>query len=227
MALEPGSVKRIVVAGCGGHARVVLDVIEKQKRYWVAGFLDESISAGALLYGLQVLGDENDLKRHVIEREIQGGIVAIGDNWTRSLVAAKIEKAIPGLVFVAAVHPSAQIGGDVSIGRGTVIMAGAVVNPGCRIGDFCIVNTNASLDHDSVMEDFSSLGPGVTTGGNVRIGTFSSVAIGATIVHGRTIGEHSVIGAGATVVRDIPASVVAYGVPARMIRRRKPDEKCL
>jgi acetyltransferase-like isoleucine patch superfamily enzyme len=106
-------------------------------------------------------------------------------------------------------------------------MAGAVINPGCKVGDFCIVNTRASLDHDSVMGDFSSLAPAAVTGGNVQIGAFSVIAIGAIVAHAVRVGEHAVIGAGATVLRHVPDRVVAYGTPARIIRQREPGDPYL
>jgi acetyltransferase-like isoleucine patch superfamily enzyme len=104
-------------------------------------------------------------------------------------------------------------------------MAGAVINPSCTIGRFCIVNTKASLDHDSVMDDFSSLAPGVTVGGNCRIGTHSAIGIGAVLRHGITIGDHTVVGAGSLVMSCVESFSVAYGVPARRIRDRRQGDK--
>jgi acetyltransferase-like isoleucine patch superfamily enzyme len=106
-------------------------------------------------------------------------------------------------------------------------MAGTVVNSDSRIGAHCIFNTKASLDHDCVMDDFSSLAPSVTVGGVVRIGAFSAISLGANIIHGRSIGAHTVIGAGALVWSDMPDHCVAYGVPAKMIRLRAEGEKYL
>jgi acetyltransferase-like isoleucine patch superfamily enzyme len=88
-------------------------------------------------------------------------------------------------------------------------MAGVTVNPCCSIGRFCILNTNASLDHDSSMNDFSSLAPRVATGGNCKIGACSAICIGATLVHGVSIGEHTVVGAGSTVLGDIESHQLA------------------
>lgn len=106
-------------------------------------------------------------------------------------------------------------------------MAGATVGPSCSIGRFCILNTNSSLDHDSVMEDFSALAPRVATGGNCRIGAYSAVGIGAVLIHGIHVGEHTVIGAGSTVLTNLDSFTVAYGTPARAIREREPGEAFL
>jgi acetyltransferase-like isoleucine patch superfamily enzyme len=85
----------------------------------------------------------------------------------------------------------------------------------------------SSLDHDSRMDDFSSLAPGAVTGGNCHIGTHSSIGIGAVVRHGINIGDHTVIGAGSAVVHDIGGHCVAYGVPARTIRKRRVGEQYL
>ena len=218
---------RIFVVGCSGHAGVVIDIIEKQGIYAIAGLIDTYVPAGAEAFGYRVLGTERDLPRLMAEHGVGAGVIAIGDNATRHRVAEAIGEVAPEFGFVAAIHPSAQIARGVSIGPGTVVMAGAVINTNARIGAHCIVNTSASVDHDNVLERYSSVGPRATTGGNVRLGEFSALALGASVIHGRSIGAHSVVGATATVLRDIPAAVVAYGTPARVIRDRKPGEKYL
>jgi acetyltransferase-like isoleucine patch superfamily enzyme len=77
------------------------------------------------------------------------------------------------------------------------------------------------------MDDFSSLAPGVTTGGVVQIGAYSAISLGANIIHGKNIGAHTIIGAGALVRENILDHCVAYGVPARVIRKRAEGEKYL
>lgn len=113
------------------------------------------------------------------------------------------------------------------VGEGTVLMAGSVVNSDTVIGKHCIVNTKASVDHDCDVSDFSSLAPGVTLGGTVTVGEFSAISVGASVAHSKVIGAHTVVGAGAVVVRDIPSLVVAYGIPARVVRARVQGDKYL
>ncbi len=217
----------IVIIGSSGHAKVIIDIVEQEGRYNIAGLLDRYRKVGEQALGYQVLGQEEDLPELTTSRTLRGAIAAIGDNFIRSQVAARVRDVCPDLPFVNAIHPKASIGRDVSVGEGTVIMAGVTVNPCCAIGRFCILNTNASLDHDSVMEDFSSLAPRVTTGGNCRIGGYSAVSIGAVLIHDICIGEHTVIGAGSIVLKNLESFSVAYGSPAKAIRKRKPGDKYL
>ena len=217
----------IALVGSSGQAKVIIDLVEKEGRYKMVGLIDAARSIGDSTLGYSVLGREIDLPALIVEYGLKGIIIAIGDNSVRAIVAATILELCPNLPFVTAVHPSASIGKQTTLGSGTVVMAGAVVNPCCQVGQFCILNTKASLDHDSVMEDFSSLAPGVTTGASCRIGTYSAVSIGAVLRHGITIGEHSVIGGGSYVTKDVEPFSIAYGTPARKIRARQQGEKYL
>lgn len=217
----------IVIIGSSGHAKVVVDIVEKEGRYRIVGFLDPFRAAGEQTMGYPVLGREDDLPALVLAHDIKGAIVAIGDNFTRAQVAGRIKEICPQLPFVTAIHPSASVASEVSIAEGTVVMAGACINSCCSIGRCCIVNTNASLDHDGVLDDFSSLAPGAVLGGNCRIGYCTAVSIGAVVLHGVHVGEHSLIGAGAVLLQSFGSHAVAYGVPAKHIRQRQQGEKYL
>ena len=217
----------IVVVGSSGHAKVVLDILRCEGKYAIAGLIDSFRPAGEQILGYPVLGREEDLPRWIAAKDLRGIVVAIGDNFVRANVAGRIREIAPGLPFVSAVHPKACVAGDVSLGAGTVIMAGGAINPGARVGRCCIINTNASLDHDSTLDDFASLAPAVAVGGNCQIGAYAAIGIGASLRHGIEVGEHAVIGAGSVVVRPIPPFAVAYGVPAKPIRTRTPGEKYL
>ncbi len=220
--------KQIAILGGARQAGVVIDIVEKAGEYGIAGLIDISQPKGAQILGYSILGDDGDFPRLAGDLALGGWIIAIGDNWRRFQVWQRIRELVGDrLPMCTAIHPSAQIGRDVSIGEGTVLMAGAVVNSGARIGAGCIVNTNSSVDHDCHLDDFSSAGPGVTIGGSVRVGKCSALALGANVIHGMTIGEHTVVGAGATVVRSLPDRVVAYGTPARIIRKRAPGDQYL
>lgn len=230
MAKSPAGVPempdRIVLFGASGHARVGLEVLALTGRP-VVGIIDPALAPGERFGGVPVLGADPDLPRLVAEHGVTGGLVAIGDNHRRAEVVAAVQRLVPGFRFVTAVHPAASVSVSAQLGPGTVVMAGGRVNPGAAIGAHVIVNTGAIVEHDVQLGDFCSVGPGAILGGNVTIGTGSVVALGAKVIHGIAIGADTVIGAGATVVRALPAGVVAYGSPARVIRQRQPGDKYL
>jgi acetyltransferase-like isoleucine patch superfamily enzyme len=92
------------------------------------------------------------------------------------------------------------------------------------IGDDCIVNTSASVDHDCVVGDHVHLCPGVHLAGAVNVGSGTMIGTGAVILPVIQIGKGCVVGAGAVVNRDLPDGVIAFGVPARVQRGRRADD---
>jgi sugar O-acyltransferase (sialic acid O-acetyltransferase NeuD family) len=220
-------VKNIIVVGSAGHAKVAMDIIEREGKYRIVGLIDAFKKSGETSFDYTILGKEEDLPELSKKHNLGGCLIAVGDNWKRHLVVEKLKNIVPKIPFISAVHPSTQIARNAAIGDGTVIMAGAIVNSDTRIGRFCIINTNASIDHDCIMEDFSSLAPGVTVGGSVKIGAFTAISLGVNVIHRRQIGKHTVVGSGSVVINDVPAYSVAYGFPAKVIRERKEGDEYL
>ncbi len=219
--------KEVVIIGSSGHAKVIIDIFEKSGSHDIVGLLDAYRKPGEETLSYPVLGDENILPQLISEHPGLELFIAIGDNWIRKQVVQKINSIIPSSLYAIAIHPSAQIAKSVSIATGTAIMAGTAINSASAIGAFSILNTHSSLDHDCTMGDFSSIAPGVTTGGNVHIGSFSAVGIGATLKHGISIGQNTIIGAGSIVMKNCSDDAVFYGSPAKFIRSRNLGDKYL
>jgi sugar O-acyltransferase (sialic acid O-acetyltransferase NeuD family) len=211
----------IVIFGASGHGGAVLECIQKEKKYNVIGFIDSFQKAGAKFHGFQVLGTEYDLPVLIDKFNLKGGIVAIGDNWTRRQMVDRIWAVVPHFEFISTVHPTATVAKNVSLGMGSVIMPGVVVRTNSVIGDFCILNTKCSLDHDGIMNNFSSLAPGVITGGNFCLGAYSAICLGAKVIENICVEEHSVIGSGALVLDDVANNVTVYGSPATVVATRE------
>jgi sugar O-acyltransferase (sialic acid O-acetyltransferase NeuD family) len=219
--------QKVIIVGSSGHSKVIIDIFEKENKYQIVGLLDAYRNVGEETLGYKVIGKEDDLPFLLSQNSNCKIFIAIGDNWIRNKVKNKIINIVPGIDFATTIHPSAQIGKNVQIGKGVAIMAGAIINSDTKIGDFTIINTKASIDHDSKMLKYSSMAPNVTTGGNVSIGEFSAISIGATIKHGLSIGDHSIIGAGALLMKNCGDNLIMYGVPAKEIRKREIGEKYL
>ena len=114
-------------------------------------------------------------------------------------------------------HPAATISTTASIGVGTILSAGVIVQSDARIGRFCGLNTACSIDHDNVVGDSVSIGPGAHTAGRVTILDEAFIGLGALIINGVTIGRRATVGAGAVVVRDVPEGSTVVGNPARVL----------
>ncbi|QBA64954.1 acetyltransferase [Muriicola soli] len=219
--------KNVVIFGASGHGSVVMDCIEKEGKYKIVGFIDSIKKKGHLHNGYQILGTELDLPYIRDKYYVFGGIVAIGDNWTRKVIVNKISKLSPGFKFISTIHPFTSIGKNVTIGNGVVVAPGVVINANSSIRNHCILNTYSSLDHDSVLQEFSSLAPRVCTGGNFKLGKYSAVCLGSYVIENVSIDEHSVIGAGSLVLKDVGKNVVVYGSPAEIIRKREVGDPYL
>ena len=153
--------------------------------------------------------------------------IALGDNFLRQKLYQETILRQPYLNFPPLVHSSAVISIHTQVEEGTVVMPGAIVGPNSTVGKFCILNTNAAIDHDCIMADYSSIAPGVITGGKVNIGLRSAVSIGTIVMHGVKIGDDVVIGANSYVNKNFGPLQVAYGVPAKFIRDRQNGDKYL
>lgn len=219
--------ENIIVIGASGHAKVITDIIEKNGHYKIFGFIDSFKNIGTNILGYRVIGNENHISYLMEKKGITKGIIAIGDNWSRKEMFKRIKALNHSFDFISAIHPSASISNYSTIGKGVAVMAGTVINAEAEVGDFSIINTKASLGHESVMEEFSSLSSGVIVGGNVTIGKFTALSIGTTIVNNITIGKHTVIGAGSLVTRNIGDFQVAYGFPAKFIQKRSKGDNYL
>jgi sugar O-acyltransferase (sialic acid O-acetyltransferase NeuD family) len=207
---------KLLIYGASGHAKVIIDIVEQQGVYQIVGLLDDTPERqGQEFFGYCVLGGQEILDKH----RHCAILVAIGDNHARKRVQEHV-KAL-GYELVVAIHPSACLARDVSIGPGTVIMAQVAINSGTVIGEGVIVNTGATIDHDCRIGDFAHISPGGHLAGNVTVGALTQVGIGVSVIPGVRIGENTVIGAGAAVVTDIPDGIVAVGVPAKVIKNHQ------
>ena len=213
MTAGPG----LVIWGASGHALTVADIVRGEGRYRLMGFLDDlqPERAGTEFAGAPILGGREALP-DLRKQGVSHLIVAVGDRKARAALAAEARGL--GFELAVAVHPAATVAAGVVPGAGTVVMAGAVVNPGSRIGENVILNTRSGVDHDCVLGDFVHLAPGAVLGGWVTVGAGAWIGIGAVVRDRVTIGPESLVGAGAVVLTDLPGGVVAYGVPARIVR---------
>lgn len=200
----------VIIIGAGSHGRVVADIVQLSGDK-VLGFLDDSPKSLAETAGFPYLGRIDTYTQY----ENAQFIIAIGAVADRRRIAQELQ----GVVWYTAIHPTATISrANVQIGAGSVVTAGAIINPGAHIGKHCIINTAAVVEHDSVVGDFVHISVGAKLAGTVTLGAGTWVSIGAIISNNLSVCENSTIGAGAVVVSDISESGVYVGVPARKIR---------
>lgn len=208
--------ERLLLFGASGHGRVVADAA-RAAGWEIAGWADDDAARrGQEFDGAPVLATGVAEAAAWAREHDARVVVSIGDNAARArLFQALLDAdAEPATV----VHPSAVISPSATLGSGTVVFAGAVIGPGATVGRNVIVNTAATIDHDNWIGDHVHLSPGVHLGGTVSIGEGAHLGVGVSVRHNLSIGAWTVVGVGAAVVGDLPANVVACGVPARVVR---------
>lgn len=204
--------KNVVIIGAGGHAKVIADIVIKSGDTLI-GFLDDNKEIGTkVIENYEVIGDFNNRFSTAISKEKYEFIIAIGDNSLRKEIANT-----PNMKFYTAIHPSAQIGLDVTIEEGTAVMANAVINPSTKIGKHCIINTGAIVEHDNKIDDYVHISPNATLCGTVNVGKETHIGAGATIKNNINITKNCTIGAGAVVVKNIDEEGTYVGLPAKKI----------
>ncbi len=191
----------IVLFGTGGHAKVVAEIIYLQGQHRVVGLVSEDGQPGDFVDGLDVIASNQNFQEILPGLGVQGAIIALGYNEHRIHLAELIGDS---LEFVTAIHPSATVSRHASFGQGTVVMAGAIINPGTIIGSHCVINTTSSVDHDCTIGNFSHICPGVVMAGHVTVGTGCWLGIGSVISDHIRIGDRAFLSAGARAVEDIP-----------------------
>ena len=208
----------VVIAGAGGHALVVADILQLTKLYRIAGFLDEiSPQRRAEPHGpARILGGLDELP-HLFANGVRHAIVAIGHNASRIRIAGTLTNA--GFELISAIHPSSVISSSAKIGAGCVVAAQATICAETVVANNVIVNTGSTIDHECKIEAGVHICPGCHLAGRVHVGYGSWIGIGSTLIDRISIGAEAYIGAGSLVLSDVPASMLAYGVPAQIIRK--------
>jgi len=201
----------IYLLGAGGHAKVVIEILEKQKII-ISGLIDANQDIKSLL-GYPVF---QTLPENGLDDESKM-IICIGDNLTRRRLADKYL-----VTYDTAIHPSANLSLRSAIGEGTVIMASVSVNCDTAIGKHVILNTNCSVDHDCFIDNFVHISPNAALAGNVQVGEGSHIGIGACVIPGIKIGKWATIGAGAVILKNVPDFAVVVGNPGKLIKYNQP-----
>jgi sugar O-acyltransferase (sialic acid O-acetyltransferase NeuD family) len=212
----PGA-NKIVVVGGGGHAKVVIGILRKIPSYDLLGYTDLEDRGPAL--GASYLGSDEKISARCVQKDKLSAVLAIGQvglGEVRSEIWKRMKS--PCLSFPTIVSPDAVVNNGVSCAEAVVVMDGAVVNPGAKIGIGAIINTNSTVEHDVELADWVHVAPGATISGGVKVGRFSMVGAGATVIEGRRVADGCVVGAGAVVVSDLEEAGIYVGCPARRIK---------
>lgn len=195
--------EKIIILGKGGHSRSLVDIIEKEGKYEVAGYVMNENHHQAEGEGYPVIGNDADLGQ-IFQSGIRNaaiGIGYLGKSDLRERLWAELKTIgfqLPGIC-----DPSAILAKGVKLGEGTMVGKGAIVNTNASVGKMCIINTGAIIEHDCEVGDFSHISVGSILCGNVKIGKSVFVGANSTVIQGINIGNRCIIGAGTTVRKNV------------------------
>ena len=184
----------IILVGGGGHCMAVIDVIEQENKYAIKGILDDRLLNKKIL-GYPILGGDDKIQS-LIEKNVFF-LVTVGQikNFKiRSLIVKKLELNNANIARV--ISPLAYVSPHAKLDRGTIVMHYAVVNANAEIGQHCIINTKANIEHGVESGDFCHISTGAIVNGDSIVNRGSFIGSNATISNGIVIEENSVIGAG-------------------------------
>ncbi len=212
--------EQLVIIGARGHGKVVADIAWKLEKYRKIIFLDDDDTLKDSM-GIPVAGKSTEMYKYADSSEV---FVAVGSADARRRLMEHLQNI--GAEIPVLVHPRAVVGNGVSLGAGTAVMAGAVINPDATVGKGCIINTCASVDHDCVIGDYTHIAVGAHLAGSVRVGEEVWVGAGVTVKNNIDICDKCVIGAGAVIVKNLKIADTYIGVPAgRMAVKGMPEKQ--
>jgi len=226
MMESQGTMKKYIVIGAGAYLNDIFDIIHANDGRVVKIFQNvpeeqrdrvppvaERIAK--LEYAVEV-HDTLDVFKPEDGFEYVLGCITPRKHALVSVLKKKYKITISSLV-----HPDSTLGSNIFLGEGVLIAPGVVIAPNARLDDYCVINRSVSIGHEAYIGSHARIGPSAALAALTKVGAGSSIGIGATVLDRIYIGEGSVIGAGAVVTKDIPDQVVAYGVPAKIIRESR------
>jgi len=212
--------KKIIIFGAGCHAKVVFSEIIKLKKYEIGGFVDEFSDRGKVILTHKKREFKNiGPLKNIKNLGKYSGIIAVGSNKLRKKIYDQVINFFKNFKWQKIISKDAIISNNVFIDEGSVVISNTVINTGTKIGKHCLINTSSSIDHDNKFDDFSGTGPGVITGGKVKVGRLTYLGIGSIIKNEVTIGKNSYIGGSSFVNKNCDHNSLYFGVPAKKIKK--------
>lgn len=203
--------KKLMIIGAGGHAKVCIELAEKTNEYSKIDLLDDNL-VGANVLNKDVIGKTDEFYKF---KETHSFIVAIGSNTIRNEI---FNRLIENEVAIATlISKDALISSSSKIGKGSMILAGVIINSSTIIGDNVIVNTGAIVEHDCVIEDSCHISPGAILCGGVSVGKLSWVGAGSVLNPLVQVKRNTTIGSNSTVIDSLDVAGVYVGSPVRRV----------
>ena len=188
----------ILLIGGGGHCKSVIDVIEQEGKFKIAGIIDQPELFGAKVLDYKVIGKDDDLLQ--LNKKYQYALVTAGQILSPNL-RIKLYSILKnsGFLLPIVISPRAYVSKYAVVKEGTIIMHDALINANAAIGENCIINTKALIEHDAMISQHCHISTGAIINGAVSIARGCFIGSHATTKQTINIKEDSVIKAGSVV----------------------------
>lgn len=203
----------LILVAASGLAREVLALVRAHGGYEVVGFLDDDVARhGTTLDGVPVLGGLDAVTEHP-EAEL---LVCAGKGASREQIVDRLDElGVFPIRYTTVVHPTVDVPSGCEVGVGSIVLAGVALTAAVTVGSHVVVMPNATLTHDCVLQDFSTVCAGVTLGGSVVVGRAAYLGMNASVRENVRVGQGATLGMGAALLQDQPDRATWVGVPAR------------
>lgn len=211
--------KKIVLIGGGGHCKSVIDVIEQQNEFEIAGIVDVESKLGMEVLGYKIFATDHELHKLVEKYKYYHICVGfIKPSVFRTNIYNKLKNIGANLPVI--ISPKSNVSKHAKIGEGSVIMHNAIVNAGATIGLNCIINTGAIIEHDAVVGNNCHVSTSAIVNGECVVEENSFIGSNSVLVNNIKIASNSIIGAGTVVHKSIENSFCTIvGNPGRVIKK--------
>ena len=190
--------KNILLIGCGGHCKSVIDVIEQEGVYRIKGLVNSPDSNIQEVSGYPVIGSDFDLKD--LSEEYTYAFIAVGQIYSPDLRISLFKNLKQlGFKLPKIISPLSYVSKSSSVSEGSIVMHHSIINANSFIGRNCIINSKALIEHDCIVNDFCHISTNVTINGGVNVGEKSFIGSGSTTKEGISIEDSSFIKAGSVV----------------------------
>jgi sugar O-acyltransferase (sialic acid O-acetyltransferase NeuD family) len=200
----------IILIGAGGHARSCIDVIEQNGKYRIAGLVGLAEQKFTQQLGYDVIATDDELTE--LAKSYQYALITVGQVKTANHRMGLYQMSLEcGFKMPSIISPISHVSQNATIGEGSIVMHGAIINAGAQVGINCIINTRAVIEHDTSVGDHSHISTGAILNGGVSVGSGCFIGSGCVMKEGISTGQDCVVGMGLSVRHNLANSVIFTG----------------
>ena len=208
--------EKLILIGGGGHCKSVIEVIELEDKFEIAGIIDLPGKLNSEISGYKILWNDSDIESLV--KKNYHFIITLGQiksAASRVKLFGKLQILKANMPVI--ISPLAFVSKHSIIGKGTVVMHHAIVNSGVKTGINCILNSKSLLEHDVEIGNHCHISTNSVINGETKIGEMVFVGSGSVINNNLSIHSNTVIGSGSVVIKNIESPGNYCGNPAKKL----------